>query len=201
MGRAIGWGLMTLMACAIGAYALAMALLPAMRGEFVLALFANSAPAALFHFLLGGTVLIAGAFQFSRRLRKNHLNVHRWCGRVYVGGVLISGLAGLYMAFSATGGIVARFGFGLLAVVWLLSTGLAFANILNRHVLQHQQWMIRSYALCLGAVTLRLYIPLFAMNGIPFDQAYPAIAWLAWVPNLVIAEWLVLPFVRSHVSH
>ena len=27
---------------------------------------------------------------------------------------------------------------------------------------------------------------------IAFDEAYPAIAWLCWVPNLVVAEWLVI---------
>jgi hypothetical protein len=53
--------------------------------------------------------------------------------------------------------------------------------------------MIRSYALCLAAVTLRLYLPLSGAIGIPFDDAYPAIAWLCWVPNLVAAEWLVIP--------
>jgi len=201
LGLAFSWTVMTVLAVGIGLYAFAMALVPAMRGEFVVDLFAKSAPGAMFHLALGGTVLIAGAFQFSQRIRRNHLAVHRWLGRVYVGGVLVSGLAGLYMAFSASGGVVARFGFGLLAVTWLVSTGLAFANILARHVLQHQQWMTRSYALCLAAVTLRLYIPLFMMSGVSFDQAYPAIAWLCWVPNLLIAEWLILPRVRSHAGH
>jgi hypothetical protein len=42
-------------------------------------------------------------------------------------------------------------------------------------------------------VTLRLYLPLSGAIGIPFDDAYPAIAWLCWVPNLVVAEWLVIP--------
>jgi hypothetical protein len=57
----------------------------------------------------------------------------------------------------------------------------------------HRAWMIRSYALCLAAVTLRLYLPLFGLAGLPFEVAYPAIAWLCWVPNLVVAEWLVIP--------
>jgi hypothetical protein len=46
----------------------------------------------------------------------------------------------------------------------------------------------------LAAVTLRLYLPLAALGGIPFEEAYPAIAWLCWVPNLVAAEWF---FVRG----
>ena len=52
--------------------------------------------------------------------------------------------------------------------------------------------MLRSYALTLAAVTLRLYMPAFAIAGVGFDAAYPLIAWLCWVPNLVVVEWLVL---------
>jgi len=61
-------------------------------------------------------------------------------------------------------------------------------------------WMIRSYALTLGAVTLRIYIPLFLMQGVPFEQAYPAIAWLAWVPNLIIAEWVFVSAIAARPS-
>jgi len=28
--------------------------------------------------------------------------------------------------------------------------------------------------------------------GIPFDAAYQTISWLCCVPNLVVAEWLIL---------
>ena len=60
--------------------------------------------------------------------------------------------------------------------------------------------MIRSYALTLGAVTLRVYLPLFLMLGLPFEQAYPAVAWLAWVPNLIIAEWVFVAAVLMRSS-
>jgi hypothetical protein len=57
----------------------------------------------------------------------------------------------------------------------------------------HRGWMIRSYALCPAAVTLRLYRPASSMLGVPFEWSCPAIARLCWVPNLIIAEWLVVP--------
>ena len=52
--------------------------------------------------------------------------------------------------------------------------------------------MIRSYALTLAAVTLRIYVPVGLALGVPFADAYQAISWLCWVPNLVVAEWFVL---------
>ena len=42
-----------------------------------------------------------------------------------------------------------------------------------------------------GAVTLRIYLGLFALAGVPFEEAYPAVAWLAWVPNLLLVEWFL----------
>ena len=56
----------------------------------------------------------------------------------------------------------------------------------------HRRWMIRSFALTLAAVTLRLYLPASLAAGLPFETAYPAIAWLCWVPNLIVAEVVVL---------
>ena len=52
--------------------------------------------------------------------------------------------------------------------------------------------MIRSYALTLAAVTLRIYLPGALALGVPYDLAYPPIAWLCWVPNLLVAEWWLL---------
>ncbi len=50
--------------------------------------------------------------------------------------------------------------------------------------------MIRNYSLTFAAVTLRIWLPLFLMQfGVErFEQSYAVIEWLAWVPNLIIAE-------------
>ena len=42
-----------------------------------------------------------------------------------------------------------------------------------------------------SAVALRLYLPSAMAARIPFELAYPAIAWLCWIPNLLAAEWLL----------
>ncbi len=49
---------------------------------------------------------------------------------------------------------------------------------------------MRSFALT-AAITLRIYLPLSIAARVPFSAAYPAIAWLCWIPNLFFAEWLV----------
>lgn len=51
--------------------------------------------------------------------------------------------------------------------------------------------MIRSYSLTLAAVTLRIYLPLSLALGVPFANAYQVISWLCWLPNIILAEWVV----------
>lgn len=144
------------------------------------------------HIYFGGLSLLTGWSQFSSRLRSARLNLHRMLGRIYVGAVLISGLSGLYIAYFAEGGLVAKSGFAMLATAWLLSTFGAFKSIRARKISQHQKWMIRSYALTFAAVTLRIYIPLFGtLTDMPFEESYRIIAWLCWVPNLILAEWYI----------
>jgi uncharacterized membrane protein len=133
--------------------------------------------------------LALGPFQFSARLRTTRRALHRWLGRVYLGvGVAVGGLAGLYMALHAFGGIAARLGFACLALAWLYSGLRAYLAIRSHDAASHRRWMVRNFALTFAAVTLRLYLPSSMAVGVSFELAYPAIAWLCWVPNLVVAE-------------
>lgn len=126
--------------------------------------------------------------QFSARLRGSRPHLHRWLGRVYALAILISGVAGLSLAVNTTAGPVAASGFGLLAVLWLITTARAVWLAMQRRIAEHQVWMVRSAALTFAAVTLRLYLPLLTA-AFGFDTGYPPVAWLCWVPNLIVAEW------------
>jgi hypothetical protein len=144
------------------------------------------------HILLGGLSLLAGFSQFSKRLRSKRLTLHRNLGKLYLVCVLFSGSAGLYIAFYASGGLIPVFGFSCLAVAWLYTSLQAYRSILRRDVDRHEYFMIRSYALCWAAVTLRIWLPLFQFAlGMDFFFAYQIIAWLCWVPNLLVAELIV----------
>jgi uncharacterized membrane protein len=143
--------------------------------------------------IFGSVVALAlGPFQFSSRVRQSRPVVHRWMGRLYLGvGVLLGGSAGLYMAFHAFGGLGARLGFAGLAFAWLYSGSRAYLAIRSRNIAAHRRWMVRNFALTFAAVMLRLYLPGSMVAGVDFDIAYPVIAWLCWVPNLLAAELLL----------
>jgi uncharacterized membrane protein len=190
--RTLTWGLAALLGLLIAMYAIAVLSVGAMRPPLVANLLERSPLPLVLHLTGGSVALAVGAFQLSRRLRARQLALHRWLGRIYVVGVLIGGVGGLLLAFGSDGGLVAHVGFGFLAVLWLTSTLIAYVHIRNRRVEQHRAWMLRSYALTFAAVTLRIWLPLSQVAGIPILDAYQAIAWLCWVPNLLVVEWLVL---------
>ncbi len=157
---------------------------------------------ALYLHIAGGSVaLILGALQFWRGLRDRLPRVHRWTGRVYLVAVALGGAAGLLISFVSPAGWVGLFGFGTLAVLWMLTGWRAYRAIRRGDVATHQSWMIRNYALTFGAVTLRLWIPLLLLLplwlGMPWEfesawtNAYAAVPFLAWLPNLLVAEWLI----------
>jgi uncharacterized membrane protein len=191
MGRA-GRVVMAVLAIGIAGYAALVLFIPGFGAPFVAARRVTM-PLVLSSHLAGGlTALALGPWQLNGRFRRRHLRLHRWMGRTYVTAVLLGGLGALGLARVSEEGFVTHVGFGLLAVLWLIATLMAYLRIRARDQVAHRQWMIRSYALTLAAVTLRVYLPLSLAIGMSFTDAYQAVSWFCWVPNLVVAEWMIL---------
>lgn len=153
---------------------------------------ATARPLAFFaHVVLAPVALALTPLQFWTRLRMGRPRVHRWSGRVYGLSVLIAGTAGLYLAMTTAYGPVAGWGFGLLAVAWLATTAIGVRLAMAGDIARHRRWMTRSVALTFAAVTLRLYLAASQIAGIDFATAYVVIAWICWVPNLIVAEWML----------
>jgi uncharacterized membrane protein len=156
---------------------------PDMKAAFV------AHPVAVYlHVFSAAVALLLGPFQFSARLRRARIHIHRWVGRLYLfAGVLMGGLSGLYLAQFAYGGFVARLGFATLAVCWLYTGSRAFLAIRRKAIDEHEKWIVRNFSLTFAAVTLRIYVPLSVAAGADFAIAYPIIAWLCWLPNLLLS--------------
>ncbi len=192
------WFVIMLLALVISGYSLTQYLiLGAERAGFVVAknqLLGQMWPLWYFmlyvHLIFGSLALIIGPFMFIEKLRQKYLNQHKFFGRVYLTGILLGGLSGVYLAFYSTGGTIAQFGFGFLSVFWLISGYLAYRNIREKKVKTHRVWMIRNFSLTLAAVTLRIWLPLLlVLFGIEqYESVYMAVSWLAWVPNIIAAE-------------
>jgi uncharacterized membrane protein len=191
-GPVIAWGNMAVLAAIVSAIALRVLLVPSARPEFLREHFARIPLVAALHIGGAAAALAIGPLQFSSRLRHSSPRRHRWMGRGYMLGVFLGGPAGFVLATRAQGGLPAQAGFALLATLWVAATAMAHARIRSGNVNAHRRWMTRSYAFTFAAVMLRLYMPLTQVAGLPFETAYPTIAWLCWVPNLVLVEWILM---------
>ncbi len=143
----------------------------------------------LLHISVSPIVLVVGLIQFLPGLRAKRPIVHRWGGRLYGVGVLVGGLAALFLAMGSFDRPVAAVGFGALAMLWLGVTAQAIRLAMAGRITEHRRWMMRSYALTFAAVTLRLALPLLMIpGGMDYNEASNYVAWISWVPNLLIAE-------------
>jgi len=150
------------------------------------------------HVFTSPFALLAGFTQFSKWLLKHKPKLHRILGYTYVINVLmVTGPAGLLMSFYANGGISSRIGFVLLSVLWILFTAIALYKALKKKFRAHRIFMVRSFALTLSAVTLRIWKVLLAnYTDIPPLDRYRIIAWLGWTLNLLIAECIIYYYIR-----
>ncbi|MBX7243920.1 MAG: DUF2306 domain-containing protein [Candidatus Sumerlaeaceae bacterium] len=148
-------------------------------------------PVVLTHGIAGCVALGLGMIQFLRPLRRRAVRLHRAVGSIYLVSVFIGGAAALPMALMAFGGVCAIAGFTLLAILWLASGALALRALLVGHIRQHGRWMIRNYALTFSAIMVRGWLSVFDRFDVPLEVGYAVVAWISWVPALVIAELLI----------
>lgn len=143
------------------------------------------------HIILGGIALLIGWIQFNKKFRNQNLKLHKIIGKIYVVCCLLSAIAGFYIALHATGGISPKLGFLCMAIFWFLSTYFAFTAIKKGNIIKHQKLMIYSYAACFSAVTLRVWLPILTATLGGFLPAYRIVAWLSWIPNLIVAYFII----------
>jgi uncharacterized membrane protein HdeD (DUF308 family) len=165
--------------------------------------YANRPPAVQIafytHIAFAGLALLVGGFQFSHRLRRRSPAAHRWVGRTYAVSVFVGGAAAFVMSFFSSVAFLGFFGFGTLAVLWVWTTYRGWRSARERDMASHQAWMIRSFALSYAAPTLRMWLLLLTVVQLPFGideavleaNAYAPVAFLCWLPNVVVAEIII----------
>ena len=104
------------------------------------------------HTLAGIFALLIGPINFSSRIRQQHLKLHRVLGRIYVACVFIGAATGVALASGRPG----LPGTSMQAAAWVVCTTAAFITARNRQIIQHRQWMARSYAVTFTFVSSRV---------------------------------------------
>ncbi|WP_066374382.1 DUF2306 domain-containing protein [Herbidospora mongoliensis] len=138
---------------------------------------------------------LLGAFQFVPSLRSRPW--HRRAGRVLLPAGLVVALSGIWMTlwydvpdidsgFAIVGLRLATGGAMALALV------LGFLAVRRRDFTTHRAWMIRAYALAMGAGTqVFTHLPFVFTGAVP-DATGRTIAMAAgWAINIAVAEWAI----------
>jgi len=104
------------------------------------------------HTLAGVFALLIGPINFSTRIRQRYLQLHRVLGRIYVISVFVGAFTGIALAAGRPG----LPGTSMQAAAWIVCTTAAFITARNRQIIQHRQWMARSYAVTFTFVSSRV---------------------------------------------
>ena len=154
----------------------------------------HAAPLPVVLHILGATVYaLLGAFQFSQ---SPHTRWHRIAGRIAFPAGILAALSGIWMTLTypwanADGEAVyaARLVFG---TGMALSLILGVTSAVKRNIPAHKAWMLRAYAIGMGAGTqVVTHLPWFLLVGQPTEAPRAVMMISAWVINLAIAEWLI----------
>ena len=157
--------------------------------------FSSPIPVVL-HIVGAAVYIVLGAFQFVPSIRRRNPAWHRRAGRVAIVSGLVAALSALWMtqfyALPASDGALLHafrlvFGFGMVG-----SIVLGFLAIRRREIARHRAWMMRGYAIGLGAGTQAMLF-LFGelIFGKPDVLARALLMGAAWTLNLLLAEWII----------
>lgn len=148
-------------------------------------------------------VISLGLLQFSRTVRRRFSFIHKLSGKIYILLILLVACpSGLIMAYHANGGLISQVSFTILSILWFTFTLKAYTAIKKGEYQKHKNFMIRSYALTLSAISLRLFkYGIVSTFELPPMDTYKIVSVLGWVVNLAIAEMLIRRTARNKLQN
>lgn len=147
----------------------------------------------LAHGLAGACALLLGPMQFSDRLRKRFTKFHRIIGRFYIAGVFCAAPLGAYIQYFEErlgSGRTFSFATATLAILWITTTAIALAFILKGNVQQHRQWMMRSFAVAIVFLEVRVVGGMSGWENLG-DRVNEAIVWGCTGFSLLFADIII----------
>lgn len=157
--------------------------------------FASPLPVVL-HIISVTLYSLLGAFQFAPGFRRRHRSWHRLAGRVLIPSGLVAALSGLWMSHFypwPAGDGVLLYGFRLFfGTAMVLALLLGIFAIWRRDYANHGDWMVRAYAIGLGAGTQVLtHLPWVLYFGTPNELTRALLMGAGWAINFAVAEWII----------
>ncbi len=149
------------------------------------------------HIFTAAVAALTGPAQFWPWLRRRCPVVHRWTGRAYFFlGVFPSSLLAVPVTVYAPFGSANQAALGLLDVLWAATAVAGYRAVRQGRYADHRRWMVRNFALTLGALASRVWIPIMVLIALPQTKDATVMthdiasgsAWLGLTVNLLLAE-------------
>lgn len=151
----------------------------------------------LLHVVSATVYSFLGALQFSKGIRNNWPRWHREIGKALISFAVIVALTGIWMTFvysTANHDGIAVFTARLVVgFTMLIFITLGIVAIWKKNFVSHGNWMIRAYALAMGAGTqVFTHIPSLIFPSLEGETNRSIAMILGWVINIVVAEWIII---------
>jgi uncharacterized membrane protein len=189
---------------------IALSLVPALAGTVRLAqlaagatitpdnarFFAAPLPVAI-HIPTVVVFCMLGAFQFAPGFRRTHRAWHRTAGRILIPCGLLAACSGLWMTqvypWPEGDGELLYLERLIVGSAMLLAILLGIRALVRRDFAAHGDWMMRAYAIGIGAGTQVLtHLPWFVLVGPkPGELPKAMMMGAGWAINIVVAEWII----------
>jgi len=146
----------------------------------------------LFLHINGGMLaLLSGPWQFWTGLRRKHMAIHRWTGRLFLLGVAMGVTGSVGLAVTTTYGWGFATGLMALASAWLATSGMAYLTIRRGLVELRKEWMIRAYVVTFAFVTFRVLHDYGLTSRLqPEGDRAITLSWASWVVPLALTEMI-----------
>jgi Predicted membrane protein (DUF2306) len=154
------------------------------------------------HGIAGACALVLAPMQFAEGLRRRHVTLHRTIGTSYVIACFILAPIGLYIQYQDEAQGAAR-SFTIETMIQssslMITAGLGCYFALKRQFTYHRQWMIRSYAVALTFLEIRVILGVFGLDQ-PFDwHITETVVWGCVASSILIAD-IANQLYESHLT-
>jgi len=143
------------------------------------------------HGLAGACAIFLAPLQFATRLRQRYTVVHRTIGTFYVIGALVLAPIGLYIQYMDEAQGAAR-SFTIETMIQsstlMITTAIGLYYALRRQFTYHRQWMIRSYAVALTFLEIRVILGVFGLDNPMEWHVLETVVWSCVACSVLVGD-------------
>lgn len=146
------------------------------------------------HVFFGVVATIASPFQFISYIRTYYSKLHKFLGKVYVYGIIVSSISSFYLCATTPENLWYALGLGGFTASWLITAIFGMYYALKGKILLHKEWMIRSFVVTVGFSISRLLEDMVVNAEIHVNRVerLTVLAWISWIIPLIVTEWFII---------